>query len=152
MRYMAYLLASLAVVMSASVAVAADSVTTTRTNGQVTTTIQGRDGGISKNVTITQDEEIFEKQTDVVDQWRTSIVSCQPSIQKLPHPMIPGFTIELQVHGVQDGKCKATQTMPNNGLMSCHFTDEQRQQIQKGTQEDFEKLMMDQATCQITGY
>lgn len=65
--------------------------------------------------------------------------------------MMAGETIKMQVHGISDGKCKFTQTMPGGGLQTCLFTDQHRNEI-KANPKALQTLMQDESVCKITGY
>jgi hypothetical protein len=81
----------------------------------------------------------------------TAVIDCTAFKGSAPHPIMPGETIHLQVHGLVDGKCKFTQSMPNNGLQTCLFTEQHRNEL-KTDDKALQKYMMDEKICIITGY
>lgn len=79
-----------------------------------------------------------------------AIGSCKPFSLSAAHPMFAEFTIDYKVHGLEGGKCKFTQTMPGNEIQTCHFTSEQRGDIQKRGATALQKWMGDPKVCPIT--
>ena len=53
--------------------------------------------------------------------------------------------------GLENGKCKYTQSMPNDGLMSCAFDESQRQALAQD-QNKMKEYGTNTDICEITGY
>lgn len=51
---------------------------------------------------------------------------CVPYTCEMSHPLFGRFVIDHTISGMKDGKCHYEQTMPNNGLMTCNLSVEQR--------------------------
>lgn len=71
-----------------------------------------------------------------------AVAACKPFELNAPHPLFEDFTIEYKVHGVEQGKCKFTQTMPAQEIQICRLTESQR--------KNFQKYMGDASVCPIT--
>lgn len=88
-----------------------------------------------------------------MQQQQDALVKCQKYEFKGPHPLIPNTERHVQVHGIVDGKCLYTETLPNNGLLSCSLTDAQRQELAaKGWMAVFNGISNDGNTCKVSGY
>lgn len=77
------------------------------------------------------------------------IATCVPFKESLPHPMFPGESLGIQVHGIIYGKCKLTQTFPR-GLNTCDFTEAQQKEIRDKGEIALKVHMTDNKTCHIT--
>ena len=60
--------------------------------------------------------------------------------------MMKGSTITMQVHGMVNGKCKVTQSMNQDVLMTCSFSEQQRAEF-KMDKTVLQKYMMDESVC-----
>jgi len=80
------------------------------------------------------------------------LATCTPFQTFVQHPLFKDFTIKMQIYGIIDGKCKFTQTMPNNGLQTCFFTEQQRNAIKTDRFIAWHSISTNPNTCQITGY
>lgn len=152
MKYL--LMVTIGLMLNSGLALAQTVVkTTTSTDkqGNVTSTATTEQPGMHSEVTITQTKEENERNGKAMVELMSAITECKPFQNSIPHPMIPGESVKSQVHGLAGDKCKFTQTMPNNGLLSCLFTGEQRSQIKKDA-KNYNTFMMDEKVCQITGY
>lgn len=78
-----------------------------------------------------------------------NFATCTPTRFEAPHPQMTGQMIQFQIHGMVDGKCKYTQTIPGAGVVTCLFSDEQRQQIALNGMEQAGAIMQDPNTCVI---
>lgn len=130
----------------------ATTTTATDAAGNVTTTTKSVAPGVQSNISITQTPSQHTASTQTADALNNALVACQPFQSSMPHPMMKGFTITMQVYGNVGGKCKFTQTMPNNGLQTCLFSDQQRNEIKANGSKALEGFMMDENTCKISGY
>lgn len=125
-------------------------------SGDMETTSRAGDGMINMRVKQTQSRKDYEAGLKEGRKYANAISSCDSSYQaSLPHPLVQGFTAQRRIHGIRNGKCKYTETMPNNGLMTCLYSSEDRQQFRGLTPNDFsQKLnqMMQSGRCTVTGY
>lgn len=81
---------------------------------------------------------------------RQSIAACKSFELQAPHPLFEDFTIEYRVHGIEQGKCKFTQTMPSKEIQICRLTEAQRKDIAKRGADALQKWMGDATVCPIT--
>lgn len=139
-------------------ALANDQVThSEEVNGQVKTTTTFEDntpiGKIEGKISLTQSkEEALRSEKQFMEQ-EDALVKCQKYSFKGPHPLFNEWERHVQIHGVVDGKCLYTETMPNNGLLSCKLTEAQRQEVSaKGWANAFNTFANNSDTCQISGY
>lgn len=128
--------------------------TTTHTDakGNVTTTTDTNTSGMQAHISITQTPEEAVATKEMGDGFSKAIGACTPFEKSMPHPMMSQFTVTMKVHGMKGGKCKFTQTLPNNGMHTCLVTDAQRKNIQEHGAEAMQKVMMDNTICEISGY
>ena len=54
------------------------------------------------------------------------IEHCAPYTCEMSHPLFDVFITRHSISGMKGGKCHYEQTMPNNGLMACNLSVEQR--------------------------
>lgn len=122
-------------------------------NGQemVTTESQVESDGMKMKVssTITKNEA-NENQKNRQD-FNKALEACKEAKFEMKHPMVQDFTIVETIHGMENDKCKYTQTMPNNGLMSCKFDEAQRQAFAQD-QMKMQEYGANTDICEITGY
>ena len=57
-----------------------------------------------------------------VIKYLDALKTCRPTTLRYPNPMVPGFTNENVIKGMQDGKCGVTMVMPGSLTMDCAFT------------------------------
>ncbi len=159
MRIKFHSVASLALITilvfnSGAFAQAIPNTTTTDAAGNVTTTGKATAPGMSASISVTQtpsEQAAFLKaQTAMLN----AVAACQPSTIPMAHPLVQGFIVNMKVYGMVDGKCKFTENMPNNGMLTCFFSDQQRNEIRKDMNNitTFQNFMVDKNTCKITGY
>jgi hypothetical protein len=127
------------------------STTTTDAADNVTSTTQVNGPGLQGKISITQTKEENAASSKIGDELNKALVDCHAYQSSLPHPLMAGEIIKMQVYGLADGKCKFTQTMPGGGEQICFFNDQQRGEL-KSNPKALEKLMQDESICKITGY
>lgn len=122
------------------------------TSGETQTTATTTGPGFKSKVSVVQSKEEQERSKKDSKVFVNAIASCSPFQTVFPHPMMKGENIKIQVHGLANGNCKLTQTMPGGGLQTCLFTEAQRKDVQSTGQEALQSLMANTETCQISGY
>jgi hypothetical protein len=105
--------------------------------------------GVELKVAVTTTEKGLNIDNQVRERYKDLLLKCEKSENKFNHPIIPNFVIVETIHGLVDGKCKYTQTMPNNGLMSCLFDETERKSFAQDP--NFLSELMGKA-CEISGY
>lgn len=68
------------------------------------------------------DQPVFPDLLEFADKLR----ACEPASATQPHPLMPAFTIEHTVTGLNDELCGYKQTMPSDMQMFCAFDEETR--------------------------
>ncbi len=126
--------------------------TVTDSAGNVTSATKASIPGGQVNISVTQSKDAHAASSKASNEVNDALSTCRPFQTSIPHPMMKDFTIKMQVHGISDGKCKFTQTMPNNGLQTCSFTEQQRNEIKVGGSGALQSLMQNESVCKITGY
>lgn len=81
-----------------------------------------------------------------------AIEKCKPYVYRAPHPLVKGFKIEFKVHGLEKGLCKFTQTLPDQGLQTCLFTEKHRKDLAERKAIAFEEYLGNKEVCPIAGY
>lgn len=84
-----------------------------------------------------------------LNKENTNFATCTPTRFTAPHPQLPGQVVTLQIHGMVNGKCKYTQTIPQTGVVTCMFSDEQRREIGVKGLAAAGAIMQDPNTCSI---
>ncbi|MBA2404985.1 MAG: hypothetical protein H0V66_09460 [Bdellovibrionales bacterium] len=119
-------------------------------------TTKGSDGTISKQTYLKPGQDKLkvhakkEGPVEVGDAFGNALINCVAYQSTINHPLLQGHSIQMQVHGKVDGKCKFTQTMPVSGVQTCLFSDEERAQI-KSSPKALEGIMQKPGVCQISG-
>jgi hypothetical protein len=111
------------------------------------TMIKASDVNIKIAMTTTKEE--FNNQNQTRQKFTDLFLKCEKAENKLKHPIIPDFVVVETVHGMIDGKCKYTQTMPNNGLMTCLLNESEKKSFAKDPSSLGD--LMDKV-CDISGY
>ncbi len=124
---------------------------TTRARNGITTT-RSKGNGMNLSFSHNQTKEEYDKSTQSRQMVLNAIKSCTSYENHFRHPMMTDFMVTTKVHGLSGSLCKFTQTMPNNGMQTCNFTEQQRAALGTGGSSALDRLMMDANTCQITGY
>lgn len=140
------------ILLFTSIVYADETSQTTLSNGDVKTTTKFKGPNMNGQISVTQTKEQAEAFKKTGEELVNAIGECNSYSSSLPHPMVKGETIKYNVGGTTDDKCKFTQTMPNNGLMTCLLTEAQRRDIKMKGQPALNSLMADTKTCQLSGY
>ncbi|MEZ6023834.1 MAG: hypothetical protein R3C16_10585 [Hyphomonadaceae bacterium] len=61
--------------------------------------------------------------------FSTALRACAPARCAHPHPLVPTFTIEHRIAGMEDGACAYTQTVPGDMTMRCRFSEAGRSEF-----------------------
>jgi hypothetical protein len=118
----------------------------------VTLTSTSKDDGMEMSVTDTMPKEVYESMKEKSKIIYKAIGSCDETFKlEIPHPMIQDFIIQQKIQKSGEN-CIYSQTMPNNGNMTCTFNKAQSKEIEGGDENTFGKLMSDESVCKITGY
>lgn len=117
----------------------------------VKTETQFEDEELSVKISTSTTKEELQKNQNGRQQFNQALESCQEAKFEMKHPMVQGFTIVETIHGMENDKCKYTQTMPNDGLMSCKFDEAQRQALAQD-QMKMQEYGSNTEICEITGY
>ena len=102
---------------------------------------------------------------DTCNDFPKHLDSCTPYSCTFEHPFVGG-TMKRTIEGIVAGKCKYVEDMPNNGKMTCNYTESQRKVASKfyketlfGSDMDNKNTtnnplqqFMDQGICVISGY
>ena len=121
-------------------------------SGNVKTTTKTEGPGIKFETSITQNKEEASEMSKSMAEFSQALGECNPFKSFFKHPMMQDFTVKMEIHGMSEGKCKLTQTMPNNGLLTCFLTELQRNEVKSSSGKALEDFMQDEKTCTITGY
>jgi len=127
------------------------SKTTPLPNGGVNYTTTFENPGLNVKVSTSVSKENKESYDAVEKKLGAAFNNnCAAFKSQTPHPLMSGFTVLHEVQGKKDGKCIYTQTMPNNGLMTCSYGDAELAQIRKSGWDP--QKMMGEKNCIISGY
>ncbi len=74
--------------------------------------------------------QVQAKQVLSSDQFVNNLNSCKAYKTNLVHPMT-GETLNKEIFGIVDGKCKYIEQMPNGGQMECKYTESERIAVAK---------------------
>lgn len=91
-------------------------------------------------------------------EYAQKIRTCTPYFCTYRHPMFPDQKMVKKIVGREAGFCKTEEQMPNNGLMTCLFTDDKLKRVAEFTKSlgQKHKNIMQQwsndGTCEISGY
>lgn len=69
------------------------------------------------------------------ESFAEALRACAPAACRQPHPIVPNFTIEHRVTGVEDGACAYTQSVPGDMHMSCRFSERGRMEVAEQMQD-----------------
>ena len=99
-------------------------------------------------LSMTSTKEELDNKIQERKNFTDSVLKCEKNEFKFKHPIVPNFFGVETIHGMVEGKCKYTQTMPNNGLMSCLFDETERSKFVN------DRAFVSQLTdlCEISGY
>jgi hypothetical protein len=117
----------------------------------VKTETQIKDDSFEVKVSSTVSKEEANVTKSNRQDFNKALESCQSAKFEMKHPLMRGFTIVETIIGLENGKCKYTQTMPNDGLMSCAFDESQRQALAQD-QNKMKEYGTNTDICEITGY
>lgn len=81
------------------------------------------------------------------DDYAKNLKTCSPFKCKFKHPF-GGQEMEKQIIGMQSGKCKTTEAMPNKGRMDCSFSPE----MQSAVAKEIESLAASKSTDSHTSF
>ena len=70
------------------------------------------------------------KQLSAIDLFSNNLASCKAYKTNFVHPFT-GETMNKEIFGIVDGKCKYIEQMPNGGQMECKYTESERLAIAK---------------------
>ena len=126
--------------------------TTVDASKNIKTTTKIDEPGLKVNISVTQSPQEAETASKLMGELSFALIDCKKFEGSMPHPLVPKETLKVKVLGIVDGKCKMTETMPNNGLLTCLLTEQQRKEFKKNPTEILSKFMTDENICKITGY
>jgi hypothetical protein len=119
---------------------------TTNPDGSVTSTSKSVEPGLTTNISVTQSKKELEQSSKDGEGFQPAVVDCSPYSFTTANPMIKGSTITMQVHGLVNGKCKLTQSMQQEVLLTCLLSEQQRAEF-KMDKAALQKYMMDESVC-----
>ena len=61
-------------------------------------------------------------------EYAAKLEKCEKFSCGFTHPFT-NTKMTKQIVGLENGKCKTTEEMPNKGMMTCHFNERQRQEV-----------------------
>lgn len=123
------------------------TVTTSKANGDVTTITKSESPGMNIKVSISQSAQEKASSSKVKEDFANAISKCDPFLGSVPSPMMPGQSEKLQVHGVVNGKCKFTQTIMVEGLITCLLSETQRVEFKTNLDDALNKYLNDSNVC-----
>ena len=115
-------------------------------DGSITTTSKSVEPGLTTNISVTQSKKELEQSSKDGEGFQAAVVDCLANSFTTANPMMKGSTITMQVHGMVNGKCKVTQSMNQDVLMTCSFSEQQRAEF-KMDKAALQKYMMDESVC-----
>ncbi len=74
------------------------------------------------------EDEILESEVASCNGFPDKLDTCEPFSCEFTHPLT-GETTERRIVGLVDGICQYVEEMPNNGQMSCDYTDNMRKEV-----------------------
>jgi hypothetical protein len=74
--------------------------------------------------------QVSDKQVAATDLFSNNLASCKAYKTNFVHPFT-GETMNKEIFGIVDGKCKYIEQMPNGGQMECKYTESERVAIAK---------------------
>jgi hypothetical protein len=79
-----------------------------------------------------------------------ALLDCKPFKKSYNVPLFDKVMIKMdrEVHGLVNGKCKVTQTQPENNILTCFYNEAQRKEIFENPITDA-KIQEDETTCKF---
>lgn len=92
---------------------------------------------------------LAESKLKQTDDLSAALADCKKFEVSSPHPLMPTEMIKMNVHGLENGKCKFTQSFRGNILITCLFTEQNRAELKSNPKNAFMKFMANESICKI---